>query len=230
MYPLRNINGIKNPDFTLYDLAMEKKLGTTGNVFVKVAVIHVNDYLLKPRQMKVLSKLIAVSIIASAIFFTTNAQAQTVAAKQFTFSLGAETGLPTGISRKGSSFVLGATGQFQYGITNNFAATFAAGGYHFFSKTNPNTGKKFDSYGEIPVKIGVKQFFMPNLYVGVEGGLAWEKLEDGQGWAPFHRRDLAGRIGYANKHWDLSARYEDFYMKDYHTGLVALRLAYGFGL
>ena len=180
--------------------------------------------------MKVLSKLIAVSIIASAIFFTTNATAQTVAAKQFTFSLGAETGLPTGIAHRGSSFALGATGQFQYGVTNNFAVTFAAGGYHFFPKINPNTGKRFGSYGEIPVKIGVKQFFTPNLYVGAEGGLVWEKLEDGQGWAPFHRRDLAGRVGYANKHWDLSARYEDFYMKDYHTGLVALRLAYGFGL
>ncbi len=180
--------------------------------------------------MKILSKLIAVSITASAIFLCTGAQAQTVAAKQFTFSLGAETGLPTGVAKLGANFALGATGQFQYGVTNDFAVTFAAGGYHFFPKKSPTTGKRYGSYGEIPVKIGVKQVIVSNFYVGVEGGLAWEKLEDGEGWAHFHRRDLAGRLGYANKHWDLSARYEDFYMKDYHSGLVALRLAYGFGL
>lgn len=180
--------------------------------------------------MKVLSKVIAGSLFVSAIFVGSGLKAQTVKAKQFTFSMGAEVGLPTGVSRNGTNFTLGATGQFQYGITDNFAATFAAGGYHFFPKIKPGTNTRYGSYGEIPVKIGVKQFFVPNVYVGVEGGLAWEKLEDGQGWAPFHRRDLAGRIGYADKHWDLSVRYEDFYMKDYHTGLVGLRLAYGFGL
>ncbi len=180
--------------------------------------------------MKVLSKLIAVSFAASAIFFTTTVKAQTVAANKFTFSLGAETGIPTGVSRLGTTFVLGASGKFQYGVTNNFAVTFAAGGYHFFPKTDPSTGKKYGSYGEIPVKIGVKEFVIPNFYVAAEGGLAWEKLESPNGWAPFHRRDLAGGIGYADKHWDLGVRYEDFYMKDYHSGLVALRLAYGFGL
>jgi hypothetical protein len=55
-------------------------------------------------------------------------------------------------------------------------------------------------------------------------------LEAGQGWAPFHRRDLSGGVGYATKHWDVGVRYEDFYMKDYHSGIIGLRLAYGFGL
>lgn len=180
--------------------------------------------------MKFTSKLIAVSFIASAIFFTTNLKAQTTAKNQFNLGLGAEVGIPTGVARLGSTFTLGATGRLQYGVSDNFALTFTTGGYHFFPKINPATNKRYGSYGEIPIKIGVKEFFMPNIYVAAEGGLAWEKLEDGEGWAPFHRRDLSGGVGYATKHWDIGVRYEDFYMKDYHTGLVGLRLAYGIGL
>lgn len=178
--------------------------------------------------MKILSKIIAVSALASTIFFTTDLKAQTLTENKFSFSLGAETGIPTGVARLGTTFSLGATGQFQYGVTNKFGVTFTAGGDHYFPKIDPATGKRYGSYGEIPVRIGVKEFFLPNFYVAAQGGLAWEKLESG--WADFHRRDLTGGVGYATKHLDFSLRYEDYYMKDYHTGLVGLRVAYGFGL
>lgn len=180
--------------------------------------------------MKILQRLIAVSITASAMFFATNLKAQTTAKNQFNLGLGAEVGVPTGVSRLGTNFTLGATGRLQYGLTDNFALMLTTGGYHFFQKIKPGTNKRYESYGEIPVKIGIKQFFVPNIYVAAEGGLVWEKLEAGQGWAPFHRRDLSGGVGYATKHWDIGVRYEDFYMKDYHSGLVGLRLAYGIGL
>jgi hypothetical protein len=178
--------------------------------------------------MKILPKLIAVSFTASAMFFTTSLKAQTTGKNQFNLGLGAEVGVPTGVSRLGANFTLGATGRLQYGLSDKFALMLTTGGYHFFPKMIPGTDKRYGSYGEIPVKIGVKEFFVPNIYVAAEGGLAWEKLE--QGWAPFHRRDLSGGVGYATKRWDIGVRYEDFYMKDYHSGLIGLRLAYGIGL
>ena len=178
--------------------------------------------------MEISSKLAIILSTSVLSFFAFDSMAQTTAAETFNLGLGAETGIPTGVARLGATFTLGATGRLQYGISNNFAITLTTGGYHFFPKLIPGTNTRYASYGEIPVKIGIKEFFVPNIYVGAEGGIAWEKLESG--WAPFHRRDLSGGLGYANKHWDIGLRYEDFYMKDYHSGLVGLRLAYGFAL
>ncbi|WP_183560779.1 hypothetical protein [Mucilaginibacter sp. SP1R1] len=177
--------------------------------------------------MKTLSKLIATASIATALFFATNVQAQTTPANNFTLGLGIETGLPTGVARLGTNFTLGGTARLQYGVTNTFAVTLAAGGYHFFPKLRPGTDTRYGSYGELPIKVSVKEFFVPNIYVAGEIGVAYEKLE--QGWGP-HRLDLSPGLGYANKTWDVGVRYENFSRQEDHFGMVALRVAYGFGL
>ena len=118
--------------------------------------------------MKTPSKLIAIAFIASALFFAGNVKAQTTPAHALRFNIGLETSIPTGSATIGSDFSLGGTMRFQYGLTDNFALTITGGAYHFFAKVNPAspTGAKYDSYGVIPLKAGVKEFFMPNLYVG----------------------------------------------------------------
>jgi hypothetical protein len=40
----------------------------------------------------------------------------------------------------------------------------------------------------------------------------------------------SGGIGYATKHWDFGARYENFAANGYRNGVIGLRIAYGFGL
>lgn len=178
--------------------------------------------------MRSLSKLITLSATIVTLLFSAQTKAQTTPAGGWNLGLGAETGLPTGVAKLGATFTLGATGRLQYGVSNNFAITLTTGGYHFFPKKNPTTGKRYGSYGEIPVKIGVKEFFVPSIYIGGEIGTASEKLESG--WGPT-RLDLSPNVGWANKHWDFGVHYEHFSRRgEKSLGLVNLRLAYGIGL
>lgn len=182
----------------------------------------------KYHYMKLLSKLTAAALVIGALFFTNTVKAQTTPANAFRLGLGIETGLPTGVAKLGSTFTLGGTARLQYGISDSFALTYTMGGYHFFPKKNPVTGKRYGSYGEIPIKFGFKEFFVPSIYVAGEAGIAYEKLE--QGWGP-HRLDLSPGLGWANKTWDVSLRYENFSGANQdHFGMVGLRLAYGFAL
>jgi hypothetical protein len=177
--------------------------------------------------MKTLSKLIAAAFIGAALFFTTNVNAQTTDANAFKLALSVEGGAPTGVAKLGANFALGGNARLQYGITNSLAVTFAAGGYHFFPKMIPGQDSRYQGYGELPIKAGIKEFFIPNVYVAAEAGVAFEKLE--QGWGP-HRLALAPGVGYANKKWDVGVHYESFSRQEDHLGFFGLRVAYGLGL
>jgi len=178
--------------------------------------------------MKSLSKVIAAAFITATLFLTTTVKAQTTPVGALRFNIGLETSVPTGSATIGSNFSLGGTVRFQYGITNNFALTITGGAYHFFAKVNPNdpTGGRYDSYGVIPLKAGIKAFFAPNIYFGAEAGVAMESL-DNDFWGP-KRLLLSPAFGWANKHWDIGIHYENF-SGGAQYGLVALRTAYGFG-
>src|SRR5580698_1789663 len=114
--------------------------------------------------MKRLSKLTAAAFIVTALFLTTNLKAQTTPAHTVGFSIGPDAGIPTGNLTIGSTFVLGGTPQLRYGVSDNFAITLTSGADHFFSKINPATGTRFDSFGVIPIKAGIKEFFVPHIY------------------------------------------------------------------
>ncbi len=178
--------------------------------------------------MKTELKLIVVLFIVATVCFTTRVKAQTTPEHALRFNIGLETSVPTGSATIGSNFSLGGTVRFQYGITNNFALTITGGAYHFFAKINPNdpSGGRYDSYGVIPLKAGIKEFFLPNIYVGAEAGVAMESL-DNQFFGP-KRFLLSPAVGYGNKHFDVGLHYENF-SGGAQYGLVALRLAYGFG-
>jgi hypothetical protein len=177
--------------------------------------------------MKNSSKLVSVAIIVAALFFTTNLKAQTTSANALNLSIGLDAGLPTGNLRISSNFVLGGTIRLQYGITNNFAVTLASGADHFFSKDIPGTNIKYDSFGMIPIKAGIKAFFAPNLYFGAEGGVGFEQVDHGHANT---KVILSPSIGYADKRWDVGVRYDNFSGENDNYGFVALRIAYGFGL
>ncbi len=122
--------------------------------------------------MKTFSKLLAAAFTITGLFFTNNVKAQTTPANALWFSIGADAGDPTGNLRIGSVFVLGGTARLQYGITNNFAVTLTSGADHFFSKDMPGTDIKYDSFGIIPIKAGIKEFFVPNIYFGAKNSYA----------------------------------------------------------
>ena len=177
--------------------------------------------------MKSLSKLTTASIIVMVLFFATNLKAQTTPANAWRMGIGFDSGLPTGNLTFSSKLVLGGTIDLQYGISNNFAITLTSGADHFLSKINPVTNHVFDSFGVIPIKLGIKEFFAPNIYFGAQTGIAIEETDSGAGNTKFA---LVPALGYANSHWDFSARYEHYSGQGDPYGFVALRIAYGFAL
>jgi hypothetical protein len=179
--------------------------------------------------MKKLSQLLAIAFTIMAIFLTTSVKAQTTPAKGWVFSFGADAGVPTGPLKISSNLVLGGTPRFQYGITNNLAFTFTSGADHFLSKDIPGTNIKYDSYGVIPVKAGLKEFFVPNIYVGAEAGVAFEEVDTRD--KPGHDKFLfSPAVGWANSRWDVGVRYDSYSGQNDNYGVVALRVAYGFAL
>jgi len=177
--------------------------------------------------MKKLSRSIAFALSFAAIFFTINAKAQTTPANALRMGVGFELGDPTGDARIGTNFTIGGTIRLQYGITNDFALTLTGGAYHFHTKIIPGTDKRYDSYGELPFKAGVKEFFAPHIYVGGEVGAAFEITDSG--WGPT-RLLLSPALGYANNHWDFAVHYDNFSSTVDHFGIVGVRLAYAFKL
>lgn len=166
-------------------------------------------------------------IAITALFFTTKVKAQTTPANALRFGIGLDAGDPTGSARIGTTFILGGTARLQYGLSDNFALTFTSGAYHFFPKDIPGTNTRYASYGVIPIKLGIKEFFAKSIYFGAEGGVGIEASSNKFGPA---RLDLSPALGWANQHWDVGARYENFSSPGFHYGLVGLRLAYGFAL
>jgi hypothetical protein len=177
--------------------------------------------------MKNLLKLIAITLTVTSLFFSANVKAQTTPAKALLFSAGADAGFPTGNLTIGSNFVLGGTLRLQYGVSNDFAITLTSGADHFFSKINPATGMKFNSFGIIPVKAGIKEFFVPNIYFGIEAGVAVEETDSGAGNT---KTIISPAVGWGNKHWDIGIRYDNYSGQGDPYGFVAIRLAYGFAL
>jgi len=177
--------------------------------------------------MKTVSKLLAGALTITVMLSATMVRAQTTPANAFRFGIGIEAADPTGNARLGSNFVLGGTARLQYGITDSFALTLTSGAYHFFPIDKPGTNIKYQSYGEIPIKAGFKEFFTPNLYFGAEAGIGVEQTDSGVDptrflWSP--------AAGYANQHWDVGFHYDHFSDQSDHFGVVALRVAYGFKL
>ena len=177
--------------------------------------------------MKPVSKLIAIAFAVAALFFTTQTKAQTTAPGQLRFSIGPDAGFPTGNLTIGSTFVLGGNARLQYGLSNTFAITLTSGADNFFSKYIPGTNKRYDSFGIIPIKAGAKKFFTSNLYFGAETGIGIEETDAGAGNTKFI---LTPALGFADKHWDIAARYENFSGQADPYGFVVLRVAYGFAL
>jgi hypothetical protein len=179
--------------------------------------------------MNSLSKLLSVAALVTVMFTATNVNAQTTPAKAWVIGIGVEEGVPIGNYALGTTSTLGGTIRLQYGLSNSVAITITSGAHHFFSKVDPSSssGARYDSFGVIPAKAGLKWFFVHGLYIGAESGVGFEETDAGGGPKRFL---LSPNGGWANKHWDVGIHYDYLSAKTNYDGLVALRLAYGFGL
>lgn len=180
------------------------------------------------------SKLFCTILAALALLICGNVNAQSVTPGKFRFGVGVDGLLPVGNASNTLNFGMGITPRLQYDISDHVALTFTSGLYHFFPKTvtYPATGSfqgfttKYKS-DIIPVKVGAKFFTGQHFYLAGEVGAAFELAENASRkphflWSP--------GVGYATKRWDIAARYENFSGNGYSDGMVAARVAYGFGL
>ncbi|ASU34288.1 hypothetical protein [Mucilaginibacter xinganensis] len=177
--------------------------------------------------MKNSTKWIATVATAAAIFFSVNVKAQTTDKSAWRLGFGVEGGIPTGslnTSPAYSKFELGGTARLQYGIQKNLALTLTSGYYNFFA-TQAAKDVGGESFGVVPVKVGVKGFFTENLYFGAEAGAGFETKYDKN-----TKLILSPAFGWANKSWDVGVRYENLSGQSDSYGIVGLRLAYGFSL
>jgi hypothetical protein len=208
-------------------LTQKLKYFIKGNLFSLVVVIILIIVHQKSLQMKTKTKLIVAAFTAAALFFTTAVKAQTTPANALRFGIGIEAADPLGNARIGTTFILGGTARLQYGLSNNFAITFASGAYHFFPKYIPGTTTRYGSYGIIPIKAGIKEFFVKSIYFGAEAGVGIEASANHTGPTKLL---LSPALGWADQHWDIGVRYESFSGQNNNYGLVGLRVAYGFAL
>ena len=187
--------------------------------------------------MKKLSNLLATAAVVGAIFLGTSAKAQTIVPNKWRFGVGVEGGLVTGDAHDASNLELGGTARLQYGFSKNLALTLTSGYYNFFGKSYDAAGDKYQSLGMVPIKAGIKYFVGSNFYVAGEAGVGIEtKTFATQGEVDDYSDQthtkllLSPGIGYAEKHWDIGVRYENYSGSSANYGVVGLRLAYGFGL
>ncbi len=125
-------------------------------------------------------------------------------------------------------FSLGADARLQYDISQRYSFVLTTG------FTNLFIGDDIKDLGFIPAKVGFKAFVWEDrFYVLAEAGAAFA-VTNGYDQTSLI---LAPGIGYANKSFDLSLRYEHY--NDFPTlnsngtmgegtGQLALRMAYGF--
>src|ERR1700743_689184 len=91
--------------------------------------------------MKKVSNLLASAVVAVAILFGTNVNAQTTtttttssSSTPWRLGFGIEGGIPTGDAHPASGFELGGSARLQYGLSDAFDLTLTSGYSNFFIK------------------------------------------------------------------------------------------------
>jgi hypothetical protein len=146
----------------------------------------------------------------------------------FRLGFGLSGGVP--LNAEPYEFNLGGDVRLQYDLSTRYSLTLTTGFNNFFVNGDDN------DLGYIPVKGGFKAFVLKDkLYILGEVGGAFAVTNDYDETSLL----LSPGIGYANKYFDASLRYEHY--TDFPTinndgttskglGMIAVRLAYGFRL
>lgn len=181
-----------------------------------VEKIHLNPKV-NDINMKRTIRFMAITAAVVALFFTTNANAQSADSKALRLGIGLNAGIPTS---EGASFVIGGDLRLQKDFSSNISGLLSAGYNHWTLKNDAG------SFGMIPVKAGAKIFFAESAYFSGELGAGFSTESGGKTsflWAP--------GIGYGfDNGLDLGLRYEGAEVSGGSLGQVALRVAYGFKL
>lgn len=173
--------------------------------------------------MKTFTKIIATSAAVVALFFATNANAQTQK-----LGIGIIGGIPTSDAY---NVALGADLRYQFDVDKQLSIPVTAGYTRFLAKdiNLGNVTVDGTDFGYIPVKVGAKYFFNDSgagVYGLAELGAGFG-TNKGSGTSFVY----SPALGYAwSNGLDLGVKYEGLARDGGSTGYVGLRLAYGFSL
>jgi hypothetical protein len=174
--------------------------------------------------MKTITKIMVTSAAVVALFFSTNAKAQSTQK----LGIGLTAGLPTSDAY---NFVGGIDLRYQFDIDKQLSIPVTAGYTHMFAKDITVGNTTFDGvdFGYVPVKAGVKYFFNDSgsgVYGLAELGAGFG-TKSGSGTSFVY----SPAVGYAwSNGLDLGVKYEGLARDGASTGFFGLRLAYGFSL
>lgn len=168
--------------------------------------------------MKKSTMFLATAAAAVALFFSTNANAQSSPK----FGVGLNVGVPT---YTGGSLAIGADLRYQFDIDKQLSIPLTAGYTNISNKDTYGGG----SFGYIPLKAGLKYFLNDT------GAGAYGLAEAGAGFSTTSGGGTSfvysPAVGYSwSNGLDLAAKYEGFSKNSVNNGYVGLRLAYGFKL
>lgn len=191
--------------------------------------------------MKTTRKIGVVTALLVSLAFASQAQTSTQSTtasdkQEFRLSVGPEAGLPIGQFSNNYGWMLGGSVQGELPIAKNFYVIANAGYNNFFVKD----GKLPDQdIRTIPVKAGLKYFFVPNLlYVSAEAGASFllnkDDLIANKSTAFVYAPQVGVLLKLAPKNYlDIGVRFQgngSFYDNGSYTNFLGLRVAYTFGL
>ena len=156
--------------------------------------------------------------------------------QEFRLSVGPEAGVPIGQLSNGYGWFLGGSVQGELPIAKNFYVIANAGYNNFFVKNGviPNQDVR-----TIPVKAGLKYFFVPNLlYVQAEAGASFlvdkSDLSADKSTNFVYAPSVGVLLKLARKNYlDIGFRFQgngSFYNNGSYGNVLGLRVAYSFGL
>jgi len=172
--------------------------------------------------MKKSTMFLASAVAAVALFFSTDANAQSSPK----FGIGVNVGVPTSDAY---NLAIGGDLRYQFDIDKQLSIPITAGYTRFLGKEIGNSGLNYGDFSYIPAKAGLKYFFNDT------GAGAYGLAEAGAGFSTNSGGGTSfiysPAIGYSwSNGLDLAAKYEGISKNSVNTGYVGLRLAYGFKL
>jgi hypothetical protein len=175
-----------------------------------------------------MKKIINVSMIALAIFFSNQSIAQVSTAGRPVLSLGAEVGIPTGDLNKSQKIGIGGSLKALFPIFEGGAFTLSAG-YISFSG-DEGTGFKFPALNFIPFKAGLRYNLSPGgVYLEPQLGYTSVATANSNTSAT-GGFTYGGALGVLVQALDLSVRYEAVSRNNTTLPFIGLRGAYNFKL
>lgn len=188
------------------------------------------------------------SVLAGAMLFVTNVEAQTGGQYKNTLKIGASVG--ASVPNNNTAASLGVDISYQYLVTNHFGVGVSSGYQHNFGKDNTTNGSTLvnNDVGVIPAAVLLRYYpKAQGIYAGADVGYGFFVGDERVAENRLQHRPNGGVyvrpvIGYHNRNWNVFAHYTKVIHNDnsniavgsdvqkYNVGNLGIGFSYNIGL